>query len=117
MKPIFSVLTPLLLPSRLVCSTLAREAGVIINSHPQGTDPDPPLILPLLQVFVPDYKWGPLSFMRLTHEAFRGAIPRLLAVVRARVDIGSGAVPQVSGGKRCWTVWKIRMMIDSSSIC
>ena len=33
--------------------------------------------------------------MRLTHEAFRGAIPRLLSVVRARVEIGSGAVPQV----------------------
>lgn len=25
-------------------------------------------------VFVPDYKWGPISFMRLTHEAIRGAM-------------------------------------------
>lgn len=30
-----------------------------------------------LQVFTPDYKWGPMSFMRLTHEALRGVLPRL----------------------------------------
>mmetsp|Transcript_29931 Transcript_29931/g.43957 ORF Transcript_29931/g.43957 Transcript_29931/m.43957 type:complete len:483 (-) Transcript_29931:70-1518(-) len=28
-------------------------------------------------VFTPEVKWGPLSFMKLTHEAFRGAIPKL----------------------------------------
>ncbi|KAG2497195.1 hypothetical protein HYH03_004784 [Edaphochlamys debaryana] len=31
-----------------------------------------------LGVFVPDYKWGPMSYMRLSHEALRGASPRLL---------------------------------------
>ncbi|KXZ47349.1 hypothetical protein GPECTOR_36g72 [Gonium pectorale] len=31
------------------------------------------------QVFTPDYKWGPMSFMRLTHEALRGVLPKLLA--------------------------------------
>lgn len=30
------------------------------------------------RVFVPDAKWGPLSFMRLAHEAFRGALPPLM---------------------------------------
>lgn len=28
-------------------------------------------------VFTPEVKWGPLSFMKLTHEAFRGAMPKL----------------------------------------
>mmetsp|Transcript_38079 Transcript_38079/g.84818 ORF Transcript_38079/g.84818 Transcript_38079/m.84818 type:complete len:945 (+) Transcript_38079:211-3045(+) len=36
-----------------------------------------------LRVFVPDYKWGPLSFMKLTHEAFRGAVPKLLQAAKA----------------------------------
>eukprot|EP00238_Polyblepharides_amylifera_P009541 CAMPEP_0196572832 /NCGR_PEP_ID=MMETSP1081-20130531/2808_1 /TAXON_ID=36882 /ORGANISM="Pyramimonas amylifera, Strain CCMP720" /LENGTH=910 /DNA_ID=CAMNT_0041890289 /DNA_START=61 /DNA_END=2793 /DNA_ORIENTATION=+ len=29
------------------------------------------------QVFTPENKWGPMSFMRLTHEAFRDIIPRI----------------------------------------
>jgi len=32
-----------------------------------------------LQMFRPDDKWGPLSFMKLTHEAFRGALSNLVA--------------------------------------
>lgn len=28
-------------------------------------------------IFTPELKWGPLSFMKLTHEAFRGALPEL----------------------------------------
>eukprot|EP00040_Diaphanoeca_grandis_P030427 m.179806 g.179806 ORF g.179806 m.179806 type:complete len:1009 (+) comp31989_c3_seq5:109-3135(+) len=28
-------------------------------------------------VFTPEIKWGPLSFMKLTHEGIRGAIPKL----------------------------------------
>ncbi|KAG2443533.1 hypothetical protein HXX76_001885 [Chlamydomonas incerta] len=38
-----------------------------------------------LQVFVPDYKWGPMSFMRLTHEALRGVLPKLLDLAK---DVG-----------------------------
>jgi hypothetical protein len=34
------------------------------------------------KVFVPDYKWGPLSFMRLSHEAFRGALPKLVGAAK-----------------------------------
>ncbi|CAD7704182.1 unnamed protein product, partial [Ostreobium quekettii] len=30
-------------------------------------------------VFIPDYKWGPMSFMKITHHAFREFIPRLVA--------------------------------------
>ena len=32
-------------------------------------------------VFVPDYKWGPLSYMRLSHEAFRNAFKSLVTKV------------------------------------
>ena len=32
-------------------------------------------------VFVPEYKWGPLSYMRLTHEALRSAFERLATTV------------------------------------
>lgn len=32
-------------------------------------------------VFVPDYKWGPLSYMRLSHEAFRNAFKALVTKV------------------------------------
>ncbi|KAG2453177.1 hypothetical protein HYH02_002501 [Chlamydomonas schloesseri] len=35
------------------------------------------------QVFTPDHKWGPMSFMRLTHEALRGMLPRLLDLAKA----------------------------------
>lgn len=31
-------------------------------------------------VFTPEAKWGPISFVSLTHEAFRAAVPRLLEV-------------------------------------
>mmetsp|Transcript_24281 Transcript_24281/g.32351 ORF Transcript_24281/g.32351 Transcript_24281/m.32351 type:complete len:987 (+) Transcript_24281:202-3162(+) len=34
-------------------------------------------------VFTPEVKWGPLSFMKLTHEAFRGALPKLRASLDA----------------------------------
>ncbi|PNH09480.1 Glutaredoxin-C6 [Tetrabaena socialis] len=34
------------------------------------------------QVFVPDYKWGPMSFMRLTHEALRGGGAKLLGLAK-----------------------------------
>ena len=37
-------------------------------------------------VFTPEVKWGPLSFMKLTHEAFRGAIPTLKHFVDA-IDV------------------------------
>jgi len=43
------------------------------------------------RVFVPDYKWGPLSFMRLTHEAFRGALPKLVGAAKALVAAGPSA--------------------------
>ncbi len=29
------------------------------------------------QIFTPDYKWGPISFMRLTHEAIRAVCAKL----------------------------------------
>jgi hemerythrin-like domain-containing protein len=34
-------------------------------------------------VFTPSVKWGPLSFMKLTHEAFRGALPKLRKALTA----------------------------------
>jgi hypothetical protein len=34
-------------------------------------------------VFTAEEKWGPLSFMKLTHEALRGGIPRLSAALSA----------------------------------
>jgi tellurite resistance protein TehA-like permease len=37
-------------------------------------------------VFTPEVKWGPLSFMKLTHEAFRAAMPKLRAALSA-VDL------------------------------
>jgi hypothetical protein len=39
-------------------------------------------------VFTPEYKWGPLSFMRLTHEAFRVAILNLL---RCAEEVAAGS--------------------------
>jgi hypothetical protein len=42
-------------------------------------------------VFTPEYKWGPLSFMRLTHEAFRGAMPRLVKAAQAAAQGGQAA--------------------------
>lgn len=33
--------------------------------------------------FTPMEKWGPLSFFKLTHEAFRGAIPKLVKALAA----------------------------------
>ncbi|KAG1678390.1 hypothetical protein FOA52_015157 [Chlamydomonas sp. UWO 241] len=43
------------------------------------------------KVFVPDNKWGPLSFMRLSHEAFRGALPKLVEAAKAVVASGTNA--------------------------
>lgn len=37
-------------------------------------------------VFTPEEKWGPLSFMKLTHEALRGGIPKLGAAL-ASIDL------------------------------
>jgi tellurite resistance protein len=34
-------------------------------------------------IFTPDEKFGPLSFMKLTHEAFRGFLPKLSATLDA----------------------------------
>ena len=36
-----------------------------------------------LSLFLPRQKWGPVNFMKLTHEAFRFAIPNLKGVVAA----------------------------------
>lgn len=41
------------------------------------------------RVFVPDCKWGPLSFMRLKHEALRASLPRLVSACEVRVTCGS----------------------------
>ena len=35
-------------------------------------------------------RWGPLSFNRLTHEAFRSALPRLVALARSVAEAGTG---------------------------
>ena len=32
-------------------------------------------------IFTPEVKWGPLSFMKLTHEAFRGQLPKLRSLL------------------------------------
>ena len=40
-------------------------------------------------MFVPEYKWGPLSFMKLTHEAFKGALPRMAVAVKDLADGGA----------------------------
>ena len=34
-------------------------------------------------MFIPDYKWGPISYMRLSHEAFRVGMKRLLSKVES----------------------------------
>jgi len=38
-------------------------------------------------VFTPEQKWGPLSFMKLTHEAIRGHLPKLERAL-ASMDLG-----------------------------
>ncbi|KAG1668505.1 hypothetical protein FOA52_012099 [Chlamydomonas sp. UWO 241] len=43
------------------------------------------------RIFVPDNKWGPLSFMRLSHEAFRGAMPKLIDAAKAVAASGTNA--------------------------
>mmetsp|Transcript_1346 Transcript_1346/g.1855 ORF Transcript_1346/g.1855 Transcript_1346/m.1855 type:complete len:452 (-) Transcript_1346:265-1620(-) len=39
-------------------------------------------------VFTPEVKWGPLSFMKLTHEAFRGNMEKLRKVI-GDIDLSS----------------------------
>ena len=56
--------------------------------------PLPPLLLPQ-GVFTPEAKWGPISFVSLTHEAFRAAVPRLLQVAE---EVAKGA--RAAAG--CW---------------
>jgi len=47
-------------------------------------------------VFCPEYKWGPLSFMKLTHEAVRGHLP-LLQKRLACLDAGDVNSMQMFG--------------------
>lgn len=54
------------------------------------------------KIFVPDYKWGPLSYMRLTHEAFRTAIARLLVKVEALANASSVEPSQVEDVVDYW---------------
>eukprot|EP00798_Chlamydomonas_sp_ICE-L_P003362 gene3362-13393_t len=53
------------------------------------------------RLFIPDFKWGPLSFMRLCHEAFRGSIPRLLDAVEA-VSAGDSSPAAADNLKELW---------------
>jgi hypothetical protein len=48
------------------------------------------------RIFTPNYKWGPLSFMRLTHEAFRGALPHLEAAAQVRERKEEEGVPPLA---------------------
>uniref|UniRef100_A0A7S2I7X6 Glutaredoxin domain-containing protein n=1 Tax=Helicotheca tamesis TaxID=374047 RepID=A0A7S2I7X6_9STRA len=41
-------------------------------------------------VFTPEVKWGPLSFMKLTHEAFRGALPKLRSTLES-IDLADSS--------------------------
>lgn len=56
--------------------------------------------------FVPDYKWAPLSFMRLTHEAFRGAMPRLEQAAAAIAEAGSDAKAVLAAVAKFESLWK-----------
>jgi hypothetical protein len=60
-----------------------RAAALASAKRPAAQQPHAPTNPHLQGVFTPEYKWGPLSFMRLTHEAFRAAIPRLVKAAEA----------------------------------
>mmetsp|Transcript_13654 Transcript_13654/g.43079 ORF Transcript_13654/g.43079 Transcript_13654/m.43079 type:complete len:611 (-) Transcript_13654:65-1897(-) len=64
------------------------------------------------QVFRPDVKWGPLSFMKMTHEAFRGATPALLATCE-NMSTGEGKEASVQAFAIKWRLFK--MMHDEHS--
>jgi len=49
-------------------------------------------------VFTPEQKWGPLSFMKLTHEAIRGHLPKLERALAA-MDLGDDSAVGVNSMK------------------
>eukprot|EP00903_Cladosiphon_okamuranus_P016305 g15037.t1 len=54
------------------------------------------------QIFTPEAKWSPLSFMKLTHEAFREAIPQLEKLAAA----AKPGVADASSLKNFAAAWK-----------
>lgn len=57
----------------VVCALVAANwaVGVIVQHYFAGVIRG--------TIYTPESKWGPMSFMRLTHEAFRDIMPQLIS--------------------------------------